>query len=76
MHVVVDGANASVGHVPEVPVQSSATSHWPVAARQTTVLALNASTHAPLVPLQWSAASSSHAPPCEAPVHDVLLDAG
>ena len=38
------------------------------------VAALKASTHVVLVPLQWSAASSSQAPPWEAPVQLVGLD--
>ena len=33
------------------------------------------STHVLAVPLQWSAASSSQAPPCELPVQCVLLEA-
>ena len=34
----------------------------------------NTSTQLSLVPLQWSATSSSHAPPWEAPAQCVLLD--
>jgi hypothetical protein len=35
-------------------------------------LALKASTQALLFPVQWSAGSSSHAAPCESPVHGVV----
>jgi hypothetical protein len=65
---------ASTGHVPEVPVQLSATSHAVVAARQTVALVRKTSTHAALVPAQWSAASLLHAPPWDDPVHGVALD--
>jgi len=34
MQWVVLDANASAGHAPDVPVQVSATSHWPAVARQ------------------------------------------
>jgi hypothetical protein len=33
-------AKASAGHVPEIPVQVSATSHWPAEARQVKLAAL------------------------------------
>src|SRR5213076_1711577 len=33
VQLVVAEANASAGHVPEVPVQISATSHWPAEPR-------------------------------------------
>ena len=70
MHAAVAGLKASAGHAPLDPVQLSATSHWPAEARQTVVGDLKTSSQAvALVPEQWSAASSSHAPPCEAPVH-------
>ncbi len=39
------------------------------------MLALKASTHVSLVPRQWSPASSSHPPPCDAPVQPVADDA-
>src|SRR2546421_8641431 len=68
-------AKASAGHVPEVPVQVSATSHWPAEGRQVTLAALYASTHVLSLPVQWSAASSSHAPPCDAPMQLVDADA-
>src|SRR5438067_1529386 len=68
-------AKPSAGQVPDVPVQSSATSHWPADARQTNVLALKASTQVLLVPVQRSAVSSSQAPPCDAPVQLVVLEA-
>src|SRR5439155_492298 len=64
---------ASIGQAPELPVQLSATSHWPAEARQTVLLDLKTSTQVvALVPVQWSAASSSQAPPCEAPVQCVV----
>src|SRR5947199_91115 len=75
MQCVVADWKASAGHVPEVPVQLSATSHWPAEARHVTVAASYTSTQALLVPVQWSAASSSHTPPCDAPVQCVLLEA-
>src|SRR2546425_12859813 len=75
MQCVVADWKASAGHVPDVPVHVSATSHWPAEARHVTVAAWYTSTHALLVPVQWSAASSSHAPPCELPVQSVLLEA-
>jgi hypothetical protein len=68
VQLVVADAKLSTGQVPLVPVQLSATSHWPVDGRQVTVLALNVSTQALAVPEQWSVASLSHAPPCELPV--------
>src|SRR5437899_1704942 len=69
----VEGCKTSAGQAPELPVQLSATSHWPAEARQTVLLDLKTSTQvAALVPVQWSAASSSHAPPCEAPAQCVV----
>jgi len=68
VQLVDDEANPSLGHVPFVPLQVSATSHWPADARQVVPLALKASTHVLAVPEQWSPASLSHAPPCELPV--------
>jgi hypothetical protein len=75
VQLVVSDANPSAGHVPEVPVQLSATSHWPAEARHSKLDAWNASTHVLLVPVQWSAASLSHTPACEAPVQLVAADA-
>src|SRR5439155_1493558 len=60
---------------PVVPVQFSATSHWPAEALHCVVFDWKTSTHELLVPVQWSAASLSQVPPCEAPVHPVALDA-
>src|SRR5207245_11567770 len=57
---VVADWKVSAGHVPDVPVHVSATSHWPADARHVTVAAWYTSTHALLVPVQWSAESSSH----------------
>ena len=75
MQLVVADAKLSAGQVPFVPVQLSATSHWPVDGRHVTVLALNVSTQVFAVPEQWSVASLSHAPPCELPVQLVEDDA-
>ncbi len=66
--IVVLGSNPSAGHAPLVPVQLSATSQMPATGRHTVVLGWKTSTHELLVPVQWSAASSSHPPPCELPV--------
>ena len=63
MQWVVLDANTSAGHAPDVPVQLSATSHWPADARQVKPAAWKTSTQVLLVPVQRSAASSSHAPP-------------
>ena len=52
MQCVLLVAKASARHVPEVPVQLSATSHWPAEGRQVTLAALYASTHVLLLPEQ------------------------
>jgi hypothetical protein len=65
----------SAGQAPLEPVQFSARSHTPAEARQTVLLDRKTSTHVLAVPRQWSAASSSHAPPCEPPVHGVAAEA-
>ena len=52
MQLVVAEAKLSTGHVPLVPVQLSASSHWPVDGRHVTVLALKVSTHVLAVPEQ------------------------
>jgi len=75
VQLVVTEAKLSAGQVPVVPVQLSASSHWPVEGRHVTVLALNVSTQVLAVPEQWSVASLSHAPPCELPVQLVEDDA-
>src|SRR5213593_2537851 len=75
MQLVVLVAKASAGHVADVPVHVSATSHCPAEARHTNVEDWKTSTHVLLVPVQWSAASLSHAPPCEAPMQLVVLEA-
>src|SRR2546425_9367859 len=74
MQCVVADWKASAGHVPDVPVHISATSHWPAEARQVTLAALYASTQTMLVPVQWSAGSSSHTPLCELPMQCVVAD--
>ena len=74
MQCVVADWKASAGHVPDVPVHVSATSHWPAEARHVTVAAWYSSTHALLVPVQWSAGSSSHTPLCELPMQCVVAD--
>src|SRR5439155_44720 len=71
---VDDDANPSAGHAPEVPGHVSATSHWPAESRHVWPAARKTSTHALLIPEQWSAASLSQSPPCEVPVQ--LVDAG
>ncbi len=75
MQLVVADAKPSAGQSPLVPVHCSATSHWPVEGRQVTVSAAKASTHVSAVPEQWSFASSSQAPPWDAPVQLVVADA-
>src|SRR5438309_1918600 len=72
MQCVVADWKASAGHVPDVPVHISATSHWPAEGRHVTVAAWYASTQTLLVPVQWSAGSSSHTPPCELPMQCVV----
>jgi hypothetical protein len=47
--------------------------HAELGSPQNVPLALKASRQALLLPVQWSAGSSSHAAPCEAPVHGVVL---
>ena len=74
MQLVALDANPSAGHAPDVPVQVSATSHWPAEARHTNVEDWNTSTHVLLVPVQWSAASSSHTAPCDVPMQCVVAD--
>ncbi len=69
--VVVDGSTASAGQVPDDPVQSSATSHWPASARHVNVLGWKASTQVFADPLQWSVAS--HAPPVDVPEQVVVV---
>jgi hypothetical protein len=46
------GFKPSTGQAPEVPVQFSATSHWPAEARHSVVEGLKPSTQVLLVPLQ------------------------
>jgi len=45
-------AKTSVGHVPDVPVQVSATSHWPAELRQVKLDVWKTSTHVLAVPEQ------------------------
>ena len=52
MQLVTLEANTSVGHVLDVPVQVSATSHWPAEVRQVKLDDWKTSTHELLVPLQ------------------------
>ena len=52
VQLVALDANTSVGHVLDVPVQVSATSHWPAEARQVKLDDWKTSTHAALVPVQ------------------------
>src|SRR5439155_15204029 len=75
MQLIAPEANPSAGQAPEVPVQVSATSHWPAEARQTVEAGLNVSTQVLLVPAQWSPGSLSHWPPCEAPMQLIAPEA-
>ena len=52
MQGVEIAANASAGQAPEVPVQVSATSHWPAEFRQVKLDDWKTSTHVLLVPVQ------------------------
>jgi hypothetical protein len=52
VQLVVSEANPSAGHVPDVPVQLSATSHWPAEARHSKLEDWKTSTHVLLVPVQ------------------------
>ena len=52
MQWVVLDAKTSAGHVPDVPVQLSATSHCPADARHSKPAAWKTSTHVLLVPVQ------------------------
>src|SRR6266699_3026843 len=74
MQCVVADWKASAGHVPDVPVHVSATSHWPAEARHVTVAAYCTSPHALPVRVLWSAGSSSHTPLCPPPSPSVLAD--
>jgi hypothetical protein len=49
---VADDRKTSVGQVPVVPVQVSATSHWPADARHVKLDARKTSTHVLAVPKQ------------------------
>src|SRR5207253_11131637 len=60
--------------VPDVPVQFSATSPWPADARQATFASSSPFRPTLLVPVQWSAGSSSQTPLCELPVQCVVAD--
>ena len=62
MQLVDTDAKPSAGHAPAVPVQVSATSHWPAEARHTVLEDANPSAgHVALVPVQFSATSQSPA---------------
>ena len=62
MQLVDADAKPSAGHAPAVPVQVSATSHWPAEARHTVLEDANPSAgHVALVPVQFSATSQSPA---------------
>ena len=50
--LVEDEAKTSAGQVPDVPVQVSATSHWPAEGRQVKLEDWKTSTHVLLVPVQ------------------------
>ncbi len=74
VQLVADDLKTSAGHEPLDPVQVSAWSHWPAEARHTVLLDWKTSTQVFAVPEQWSAASSSHTPPCDVPVQLVADD--
>ena len=74
VHAVAADWKASAGQEPLDPVQVSATSHCPALPRQVNEAARYASTQESALPEQWSAASSSHTPPCDDPVHAVAAD--
>src|SRR5207247_8656921 len=61
-------------HAALLPPQVSKV-HASPSSGQVVPIAWKTSTHELLVPVQWSAASLSHAPPCEAPVQLVDADA-
>src|SRR5437773_1185337 len=61
-------------HAALLPPQVSEV-HASPSSGQVVPIAWKTSTHELLVPVQWSAASLSHAPPCEAPVQLVDADA-
>ena len=52
MQLVDAEAKPFAGHAPDVPVQVSATSHWPAEARHVKLAAWKTSTHELLVPVQ------------------------
>ena len=52
MQLVEAEAKPSAGQAPEVPVQFSATSHWPAEVRQTVLAGEKTSTQELLVPEQ------------------------
>ena len=70
--VVVADANPSAGHAPDVPLQLSATSHWPAEARHEVVDDLKPSTQTPDA-LQESV--PSQAPPLDVPTQVVVAGA-
>ena len=51
-HAVPEGWKASAGQAPDVPVQVSATSHWPAELPQVKLDVWKTSTHELLVPVQ------------------------
>src|SRR5262245_23069143 len=69
VQLVVSGLKPSAGQAPDVPVQLSATSHSPAAARQVVVDDLKPSAQCP-APSQESV--PSQAPPVEVPVQAVV----
>jgi hypothetical protein len=67
---VVEAWKPSAGQAPDVPVQLSATSHWPAEARQLVVDDWKPSTQLP-APSQESVPSQT--PPFEVPTQEVVL---
>jgi len=69
VQLVVAGLKPSAGQLPDVPVQLSAKSHWPVEGRHAVVADLKPSTQVP-DPLQESV--PSQAPPFDVPTQAVV----
>src|SRR5207302_11134452 len=63
----VGPASGARGHAPPTPP-------WPTAARHATRAASPTPSRSSLVPVQWSAGSSSHTPLCELPMQRVVAD--
>jgi len=70
-------AKPSAGHAPDVPVQVSATSHWPAEDRHTVLEdAKPSAAHVALEPVQFSATSQSPAAARQTVAEDLKVSAG